>query len=750
MNRSPDRLYQLMPLVHRMRDAEQGYPLKALLAVIAEQVNLVEDDIARLYDNWFIETCEDWVAPYIGELIGYRPVSRFEAQGGRALGKVLFPRREVANTVAARRRKGTLALLELLAAETAGWPARAVEFYCLLGRTEHLNHLRPARGGTVNLRAARALALIDGGFDQQAHSVDIRRLDSTRGQGRYNIPSVGVFVWRLKTYALTQTRASCLEDEAPHCFSFNVLGSDTPLYNRPFSESAPTASAAEINLSVPVRRRALQAEREPAHASSDYYGAARSMLIMVAWTHKAGMTVIPAQQVVPADLSTWRCKIGAGQVALDPELGRIMFPQRRVPKRVWVSYRYAFSADMGAGEYPRALTQPEGATIIRVGHGEALTSIGAALQAWHVLRDGPAKARAAVIEIVDSGVYTEPLALMLSAGESLQIRAGRRLTRPEGDSTGWTRPVIRLLDYQTDQADALTVRGKAGSRLVLEGLLVSGRGIDLSGGREYGSDDGQSDTPPPNDELCDLTIRHCTLVPGWGVDCHCEPLRPNEPSLEINDSHATVFIDHSIVGTIRVSASEKLGDPVRIVISDSIVDATGAALAAIEGEEGGIAFASLSVSRSTLLGTTSAHAVTLAENSIFTGTVHLARRQSGCVRFCYVPPDSRTPRRYHCEPDLRRDAVEAAMPGAPAAERDAELLREQSRVRPLFTSTRYGTPTYCQLALDCAAAIRQGADDESEMGAFHDLFQPQREANLRTRLDEYTPASMDVGIIFAN
>ena len=46
--------------------------------------------------------------------------------------------------------------------------------------------------------------------------------------------------------------------------------------------------------------------------------------------------------------------------------------------------------------------------------------------------------------------------------------------------------------------------------------------------------------------------------------------------------------------------------------------------------------------------------------------------------------------------------------------------------------------------------IKRGADDESEMGVFHDLFQPQREANLRTRLDEYIPARADVGIILAS
>jgi len=59
-------------------------------------------------------------------------------------------------------------------------------------------------------------------------------------------------------------------------------------------------------------------------------------------------------------------------------------------------------------------------------------------------------------------------------------------------------------------------------------------------------------------------------------------------------------------------------------------------------------------------------------------------------------------------------------------------------------------PTYCQLSDLCAPEIAQGADDQSEMGAFHDRYQPQRAANLRTRLNEYTPAGMTAGIIFAS
>ena len=132
MSRSVDRLYELLPVVHRMRDADRGYPLRALLRVVGEQVNVVEDDIARLYDNWFIETCEDWVVPYLGDLIGYQTAHEAGDPGdintaqGRARNQILIPRRDVADTLGFRRRKGTLALLELLARNAAGWPARVM------------------------------------------------------------------------------------------------------------------------------------------------------------------------------------------------------------------------------------------------------------------------------------------------------------------------------------------------------------------------------------------------------------------------------------------------------------------------------------------------------------------------------------------------------------------------------------------------------------------------------------------------
>ncbi|MEQ9072097.1 MAG: hypothetical protein RLO18_35500, partial [Gimesia chilikensis] len=343
MNHSPDRLYQLLPTVYRLRDAEQGYPLRGLLRVISEQVDGVESDIAQLYENWFIETCQDWVVPYIADLIGYQLVEEAGKPGdvttteGRQLNKRLIPRREVANTIRYRRRKGTLALLELLARDVADWPARAVEFYKLLGWNQHLNHLRPLQGQTVDLRQGDALARLDSPFDRLAHRVEVRRITSQYDAGRYNLPSVGVFVWRLNVYSVTRTPAYCLEAVGAHCYTFSILGNDTPLYTRPQPEPEPTHIAEELNLPIPIRRyafeeRQIEAGVERTQASTQYYGKDKSLAIWAGnWAGNDAAQPIPPTSIIPADLSDWQYRPRPGQIAVDPELGRIIFPPGQLP-----------------------------------------------------------------------------------------------------------------------------------------------------------------------------------------------------------------------------------------------------------------------------------------------------------------------------------------------------------------------------------------------------------------------------------
>ena len=721
-----DRLYALLPAIQRVRDAEHGYALKALLRVIAEQVNIVEDDITQLYDNQFIETADDWVVPYLGDLVGYRPVAEagLPADGpGCEEARVLVPRREVANTIRYRRRKGTLALLEQLANDVAGWPARAVEFFRLLGWAQNLDHLHLDRHRTADLRQMDELDLLGGPFDGITHSVDLRRINSHRTRGRFNIPSVGVFVWRLRSYPVTATPAYCVEESGPQCFTFSVLGHDTPLYAKPQPEPDPTHIAEELNLPVPIRRRAFD-ER-----LGDYVGTELSLSIKVeGWAGHSGSGPVPIGQLRPADLTNWAYVPPLDFIAVDPVLGRLAFPPSQLPKKsVRVSYHYGFSADIGGGEYARPMLQPtEDFKLYRVGENEAFPRLSQALTQWKT--DQPAHA---VIEFAASGVYVEPIGIVLADGQTLQLRAANR-----------TRPVLRLIDWQTDLPDALTVTLGEGSRITLDGLLVTGRPVQI-----LGAGTGEGETRP---SICggEVVIRHCTLVPGWGVDCDCEPKRPAEPSLVLTNLRGRVRIEHSLVGAIQIHEDEVRLDPIPLCISDSIVDATSPERQAIGAPGTTWAHVLLTIQRCSVWGIVDAHAMALGENSLFS-CVNVARRQIGCMRYCWVPIECRTPRRYRCQPDGVIADVKARIP-TDAAKQASEIANEVLRVEPQFNAVRYGRPDYAQLAFGCAAEITRGADDESEMGVFHDLYQPQREANLRTRLAEYTPAGMNVGIVFAS
>jgi hypothetical protein len=716
-----DRLYNLLPVVHRMRDADLGYPLRGLLQVISEQVNVVEADIAQLYENWFIETCQDWVVPYIGDLVGYAPGSStgepVDVKNRRALARerTVISRSEVANTVRFRRRKGTVAVLEELAGAVAGWPARALEFYRLLSYTQNINLVHLDRGRSLDVRKGLALEELGSAFEETAHTVDVRAASARRSPGRYNIPAAALFVWRLKNYSITQAPAYAL-NENPHYFLFNPLGHNTQLYNHP--QATATHPPGKLNLPTPITRRDLKSHKRRSQPKisgvSRYYGANKSFAIWAGTERQ----LVPPESIVVADLSAWTYRPLPGQVAVDPELGRIVFASPH-PRRqtVWVSCNYGFSADIGGGEYHRPLSQPAAHSLYLIGRGEAFTRINDALKQWE--QDAPANA---VLEITDSGSYAETLNITLKAGQNLQLRAADR-----------KRPVIKL-------SEAFSITGESGEAgsascwFILDGIVVTGSSVQIQGA------------------IAGVTIRHSTLVPGWGLDCDCEPLHPGKPSLELDDAPGCVRIEHSIVGAIQVERDEVKEDPCRIYLSDSILDATSMTGVAVGAPEELCAYAVLDILRCTVFGQIQTHAIQLAENSILMGQALVCRRQQGCVRFCYVAPGSRTARRYECQPDMavRAASALAERDGLSGTATDALLASEKLRVEPDFSSVRYGAPAYCQLAGTCAPEITRGAEDESEMGVFHDLYQPQRADSLRVRLDEYTPAGMNSGIIFAS
>ncbi len=259
-----DRLFQLLPAVYRIRDAAQGDQLQALLSLIQQTYDTVENDIAELYDNWFIETCAEWVVPYIGDLLGVRPIY--------AANRDTFSARAyVANTLDFRRRKGTASMLEQLALDVTGWPAHAVEYFQLLGTTQYMNHLRPSNLRTPDMRYADLLELLGGPFDQIAHTADVRHIADQRG--RYNIPNIGIFVWRLQTFLIgpieTGSSGPMRQSDARPAatppdgrYTFDPLGTTAPLFNNPQTQSAGGGLVGEINVPGPLRRRPLYQELE--------------------------------------------------------------------------------------------------------------------------------------------------------------------------------------------------------------------------------------------------------------------------------------------------------------------------------------------------------------------------------------------------------------------------------------------------------------------------------------------------------
>jgi hypothetical protein len=733
-----DRLYNLVPTIYRLRDAANGYVLQAFLRVVAEQVNVVEDNIAQLYSDWFIETADEWAVPYIGDLIGYVPVqaagpaSDDTTAEGRALNSYLIPRREVANTIGYRQRKGRLTLLEQLANDVANWPAYAVEFFKLLGWSQNIDHLHMRRARTVDVREMAVLDLIGTPFDPLARTVDVRRIDSNRTLGRYNIPSVGVFAWRLQSYKVTHTQAYCEESAGPQCMTFSVLGNCSQLFTNP--QPRPTSGCAPPTpLSFPGPITLLAFGEQPAA----YYGEGKSFAIWAdGWAGLDASQPVPIANIIPTDLTGWVYVPPPGYIAVDPALGRFAFPASQLPRKgVRVSYHYGFSASIGGGQYERPILDPvrvvDGANVApvfyRVGNGQTYHRIADALRQYQ--SDNPLDA---VIELTDNTVYVEPLNLSVGANQTLQLRAAQS-----------ARPVIRLLDWQTDLPDSMTIAMDEGSRCTLDGLLITGRAVQINGPRR---DPAAKQLPA----ICgsELVIRHCTLVPGWGINCECQPARPAEPSLELYNVRATVRIEHTILGSIVVTEDEVHTDPIPIRICDSILDSTDPRKQALGAAGSAMAWATLRAERTTVFGIVDVNAIDLAANSIFNNCVNVGRRQLGCMRFCYVPAGCRTPRRYHCQPDLVIQAASAA--GGTAAQQANAIANQKLRVQPQFTSTRYGNPGYAQLGPQCATEIVRGADDESEMGAFHDLFQPQRTANLIARLNDYTPAGMDVGLILVN
>ena len=725
-----DRVLALLPEHVRRRDAETGRLLADVLAAVADLLADVESDVDDLYASWFIETCPEWVVPYIADLIGVADLPPDLHDAGAPVSR----RALVANTVGYRQRKGTVAVLEDVARAASGWPARAVEYYRHLAVTTHVNHVRLDRPATASLRTRPSeggplelvgTALDQGALDRTAHTGDVRHI--ARHRGRHNIRNVGVYLFPDLVNDFPGQGSS-----APHVparpgptpadgWWLHPLALDAPLYAVPATETTVEHLAVEANLSVPLRPRRLLALLLAARSGQ----LPAAQLPVSVWVD--GAPVPPDRLRVcgledladngaepPVPLSGWQVMVDTVRGRLHPYLDGVATD----PTTLTAGFAYGTTADVGAGSHDRSLvhqraldadpfastddeSRDRGRTLGRspaaggtwAAPATTLTAaVAAATTAWS---SAPAAGpRSYVVALTDSGVHAGGVAVHVPASSRLVIVAatpgvlvlnGVEVEAPPAayDPAG-VRPTI---------AGDLTITGESGSSVVLDGVVVDG------------------DVVVASSALGSLTISQCTVAGA---------VRVLEDLTSTGLDEVMVRVVSSVVGSLHVG-------PVAVTVDvrDSVVDgetwssssSTGAA-GAVTGDHVDLHLDGVSVRGPIAVRTLS------ATSSILDGHAVVEDTQVGCVRYSYVPIGSRVPRRFRCVP----------------------LDEDPAPVRPSYTATDVGSPHYLALSRTCAPAIAGGGEGESEMGVHHVVQRPARLRAARRLLAPYVPVGLEIGV----
>ncbi len=166
-------LYQALPSMYRAHDeAPEGRgELKQLLEILAVPLAAVRQSIEELHADLFIDTANDWVLPYLAEMVG--TVLIFEDADRN--------RRDVRETVGWRRRKGTPPMLQELASLLAEQTVVTHEGWKLVQMTQDLDLVRPSRV-LPELTDPRIAEKASGPLTDTAHLVDVRAIGKRTGK----------------------------------------------------------------------------------------------------------------------------------------------------------------------------------------------------------------------------------------------------------------------------------------------------------------------------------------------------------------------------------------------------------------------------------------------------------------------------------------------------------------------------------------------------------------------------------------
>lgn len=384
-------LFKLLPEIHRFRDIEAGGPLGALMGVLETQAQAIHANIGLLYDSWFIETCPDWVVPYIADLVGVDPdLAGLDVPGLRGL---------VGNAIRYQRGRGTLATLEQAAAAVTGWPCRSVDLAERETGTHRIGGAEAPLGGAMRLGGP--------GWRPEAIATAARSLDLGGGGGGARTrlaaqapgpqpATVAIQLWRIRSHLLEWAEPKRLEAGR---FAIHPMGIDAPLF-------LPSATRPQ-----PLSRALLAAA----------LGGDGDVPVTLRIRSAGGWSEVPRGRMMAADLGGWAAPPLAGSeapdggllAALDPELGRLAVGHG--VEAVAIDHAYGAAGTLGGGTYGRAgrLAFPDAgtwtahvcrwrATATPPGGVRVFATLAEALEHW------PADSAEALIEIADNGIHHLP------------------------------------------------------------------------------------------------------------------------------------------------------------------------------------------------------------------------------------------------------------------------------------------------------------------------------------------------------
>ena len=379
-----DKLWNLLPAIYRALDTDafdKNGPLREMVKRIGAQAAILRRSMDRMWEDQSIETCDDWVISYIADLLATNLVASLDARGQRL---------DVAKTIYYRRRKGTVAILEEIATDITDWSARVVEFFRRLGRTRHnldpeiglpsatddpygnrklqlaeglvgtLTHT--GIGGWADLRNSYGASKTNSAFDEYFHTADFRQ---GRGQvGWYNIPRLGVFLWRLRSFGVGLTTPVEVKDCSGH-YTFDPTGREIPLFAaaaRDFGDK--WVSPAEWQLPAPIGTPLLRADLELPVTPDERHPDVQHLYSVVDPTDRS-LAVLVQGNLIPGDQITTDLQVTDSETFIDtetgqqvtrsiaffidPETGRLSKRLHAPAGEVLVTYHYGFSSTIGAG-----------------------------------------------------------------------------------------------------------------------------------------------------------------------------------------------------------------------------------------------------------------------------------------------------------------------------------------------------------------------------------------------------------------